>query len=557
MPTCHRAALIVLIALTAPASAQAQAAAQPSTKTTCAIDTRSPSEADDALYRQNYPEAERLYRAALAADPASVEAMAGIVRALIGQDKLPDALALATQFDAAHPNTPALLDALGEVRFRRGEVDEAAIVFNRSIHLDLCNGITHYDMYRFLNLNGMYATAQKRLDSAHTLAPNNQRIKQTWHASHQTPLTPQETLAVLQYRLQSPTLTADEKDGIQAAIAGIQTREKGDCQLVAPVTDAKVPMAPISFGAAVSSDDMYAAGLDVFINGKRKRLMIDTGASGLLLTRAVAKSAGLVPELQTKDTGIGDQGAAAAFVTHVDSIRIGQMEFKNCMVSVLAQNRAVLDNTDGLIGPDVFRNFVVTLDIPGRELRLGPLPPRPGDAAAQPTSLTTSATSTTSDDQGLPQTLADRARDRYVAPEMKDWTPVFRSAHFLIFPTIIGNAPLKLFIMDTGAAHDMISPAAAREVTHVSGDAYTRIQGLSGEVKDVLVADKVSITFGSVRKITQGMTSFDSSNIGRFAGIDISGTIGFSTLRDLVLSIDYRDNLVHVVYDPKHGFHTH
>jgi hypothetical protein len=28
-------------------------------------------------------------------------------------------------------------------------------------------------------------------------------------------------------------------------------------------------------------------------------------------------------------------------------------------------------------------------------------------------------------------------------------------------------------------------------------------------------------------------------------------------LRELVISIDYRDNLVKVVYDPKKGYHAH
>ena len=43
----------------------------------------------------------------------------------------------------------------------------------------------------------------------------------------------------------------------------------------------------------------------------------------------------------------------------------------------------------------------------------------------------------------------------------------------------------------------------------------------------------------------------------RSAGVEISGIIGFPILRELVLSIDYRDNLVHFVYDPKKGFHAH
>jgi len=35
----------------------------------------------------------------------------------------------------------------------------------------------------------------------------------------------------------------------------------------------------------------------------------------------------------------------------------------------------------------------------------------------------------------------------------------------------------------------------------------------------------------------------------------IARGVGFPTLRELVISIDYRDNLVHVVYDPNKGYH--
>jgi len=275
---------------------------------------------------------------------------------------------------------------------------------------------------------------------------------------------------------------------------------------------------------------------------------IDSGASGLLLSRSVAKSAGLVPELETHASGVGDSGAAGAYVTHVDNIRIGSLEFRNCMVHVL--ERAGTLDVDGLIGPDVFRDYLVTLDIPGREVRLGPLPKRPDEDAVQTASLDTAGDET-------PLSRADSAKDRYVAPEMKDWTRVFRYGHFLIFPTQIGNAPLKLFMMDTGAQSGMISPAAAREVTHVSDDTDHRVKGISGEVKNVMAADTVTITFGHVSQELRGLTTYDSSLLSRGSGVEISGLIGFPTLRELVITIDYRDNLVHVVYDPKKGFHAH
>jgi len=216
-------------------------------------------------------------------------------------------------------------------------------------------------------------------------------------------------------------------------------------------------------------------------------------------------------------------------------------------VRVLEQS-GVLD-VDGLIGPDVFRDYLVTLDFPGREVRIGPLPKRPDDQAGETTSLATS------DEDSALVSMADRAKDRYIAPEMKGWSPVFRSQHFLIVPTMIGNAPLKLFLMDTGASRGMISPAAAREVTHVSNDNDARVKGINGKVQNVQVADKVTIGFAGVKQLLPEMQSFDTGSLSKSAGVEISGLIGFPTLRELVISIDYRDNLIHVVYDVSKGYH--
>ena len=101
----------------------------------------------------------------------------------------------------------------------------------------------------------------------------------------------------------------------------------------------------------------------------------------------------------------------------------------------------------------------------------------------------------------------------------------------------------------------MISPEAAREVTRVSGNEMQRVKGISGEVKKVYEADNVQVSFGGVAQMTPGMTSIDTSAISRGTGVEISGVIGFPMLRELVVTIDYRDDVIHVVYDPKHGYH--
>ncbi len=525
--------------------AQAGGAQPGRTRAACDVDRSAPSEADLALWARKYDDAELLYAAALKSDPADGRAMAGLVRTALRQDKDDEALALAKQYQAAYPKDADVLDALGEVRLRRGEVGEASVALDAAARLGPCDGRIHFDAARFLNLYGMYASAQQRLDFAHELMPNDAEITRRWQATQARPMTAQEQLAWLKEQLDHPKtpLTDSDKEAIEAAMKGIATREQGSCELVTPVTEARLPLVAMAGGV----------GLDVLINGKRKRLLVDTGASGLLLSRAAARAAGLVPELETTALGFGDEGEKKAFVTHVDDIRVGAMEFKNCTVQVLEQ-RGGLD-MDGLMGPDMFRDFVVTLDFPARELRLGPLPKRPGEQGTEAKTLR-AAEAEAGGDEGR-ASGAERAEDRYTAPEMKDWTPVFRAGHWLIFPTRIGNAPVKLFAMDSGAASSMISPAAAREVTLVTPDRQTEVRGISGGVGRVSVADHVTLTFAGVRTETRGMTSFDSTVLSRAAGVEVSGFIGFETLSHLAISIDYRDNLVRVVYDPKMEMGAH
>jgi len=222
------------------------------------------------------------------------------------------------------------------------------------------------------------------------------------------------------------------------------------------------------------------------------------------------------------------------------------------MVQVLAPGNTVerMADVDGLIGPDVFRDYLVTLDYPGRELRLGPLPRTPDEQVSRVISLSTS------DDVESPLSWADRAKDRYVAPEMKDWAPVLRSQHMLIIPTLVNNAPRKLFLLDTGAAMSLISPATAKEVGQVSDFNPIQLQGVNGVARKVPAVGGISLTFAQIRQTRRNMMIVDIQGLSRGVGAEVSGIIGFPILRELVLSIDYRDNLIHVTYDPKKGFHA-
>jgi hypothetical protein len=127
----------------------------------------------------------------------------------------------------------------------------------------------------------------------------------------------------------------------------------------------------------------------------------------------------------------------------------------------------------------------------------------------------------------------------------------------LIVPTLLNTAPVKLFLLDTGSQISLVSPSAAKEIGQISDFTGVKLAGINGVIRKVPAVSNVSMLIGPVKQTRRNMLILDTSGPTRNAGVEISGIIGFPILRELVLSIDYRDNLVHFVYDPKKGFHAH
>jgi hypothetical protein len=117
--------------------------------------------------------------------------------------------------------------------------------------------------------------------------------------------------------------------------------------------------------------------------------------------------------------------------------------------------------------------------------------------------------------------------------------------------TWLNDLPPKLFLIDTGAFANTISPSAAREVTGVSSDADTTVKGLSGKVDQVFRADQFTIQFGHLRQKNRDTVAFDTKNISDSIGTEVSGLLGFTTLALLEIKIDYRDGLVDFIYHSK------
>ena len=268
--------------------------------------------------------------------------------------------------------------------------------------------------------------------------------------------------------------------------------------------EAKVTMAGVMDGP----QRFLGWGLDVKFNGKSRRLQIDTGASGITISRAAALFLGIKREDET-GWAVRRRGRGETSIAHVASIKIGGIEFTNCPVQIL-EKWSVLDS-DGLIGGDVFSGSLLTLDFPRHELRVAPLPERPGEKVA----------SAMADDETA------EAHDPYIAPEMAKWQRVYRVGHDLLMPTGVVETKRvkdesawkeKLFLLDTGAGFNTISPAAAREVTKVARDDDTEVRGISGAVNNVFEAGKFTLAFAGLRLDSPSMTAIDTTDLARRRG---------------------------------------
>ena len=510
------------------------------------------------LYRTGrFDDAIAKYQSALQQDPKSGEAYSGWSRCLLKQQKTAEAFEVANKGLSAAPDSAAAHSALGDVLFRKGDMHGADVEWVNAANAAKPDARAFLGIAQLENSMSLYAKAKKALERAHELDPDDPEIQRRWFST----LRRSEQIRELEQYLSHAT-NDDEKTrySLERRLELLKARQdqpSRSCRLMTNVQHTETRLERM----LIDPTHLHGYGLRVAVNQQTARLLFDTGASGLLINRRMAEKAGVKPLVQNRMEGIGDKGPMNGYVGYADSIKVGGLEFQNCLVEV-SEKRSVVDD-DGLIGADVFSQFLVTIDFPNEKLLLSELPKRPDEQAAKSVTLDTgdpddpssgpedreaeqsSKTETKSASVAPPNS---GPKDRYVAPEMQSYTPIFRFGHELLIPTKIGNTSTKLFLIDTGSFTNLISSAAAAEVTKVRGEDRVHIRGISGNVKDVKSADKVTIQFGHFKQENDDLISFDLAPISRSTGTEVSGILGFAMLRMLSVKIDYRDGLVDFDY---------
>ena len=482
----------------------------------------------------DYAAAEPLYRQALAKDPALGDARAGLVRTLLDEKKLNDAQKAADAAMEAAPQSAAVQAADGDLLFRLGRVEEAEKAYRRALATEEKLARGWFGLSRVAEANSNHRTARRAALKAHELDPADPDIYGAWasrlpraelrkaiehlvdHPGHMDP----ERLSILQSRLAWLIIL-----GNNTAWKLVSTTETAKLKL-----DHVMTASHTNYGMdrIVAPSKVSAVVVRVQLNDKKTvSLLLDTGASGIVLHKNVAGKAGIKQVFEIATHGIGDEKAANGYLGWAKDVKIGPIEFQNVPVTVLEGNFA--EGTDGLMGIDVFEHFLITLDIGKEELNLAPLPAVPAE-----------------------QRDPDGLMDRTIAPEMKDYAPVLHMGpHILVSTSIDGQAP-GLFFLDTRAFDSQVDSDYVPRSKLTAAPNLT-VRGISGRVNQVYFANQVRIQFGQFRQDNFRMVAISMDKLSEGEGIGLTGILGFPLLSQFRLSIDYRDGLVG--FDYKGGRH--
>jgi tetratricopeptide (TPR) repeat protein len=484
----------LLSVLVVPAPAQGHGCA--------AVAHQETSTADEAYGHGRYEAAEVLYVKALSDNPHDVALSAAMVRTLLHEGRVSDAATQANRGIADSPTAAATLTAMAEVEYGKGQPWLALETLHTVEKTDNCYARAHLLRSRILRIDSMYGSERKELQTAYDIDPADPDIKRAWlhvvSAAHD--------VEGIEKAISTMNLPADQKAQAVATVDNLMerfTESSQTCKSSPITTTVTLPL------SAIYQDPKHVSGyhLEVQLSRKNAKLIVDTAASGLYISRALANENGFQPVPNEPQN-----------MVRIDTLHVGPLEFHDCLVGV--SDTPFPNKGDGFIGTDVFAPYLISLDYPAGKLTLAPLPALPSQK-----------------ENSLPL-------DRYIAPEMSNYTAIYHRQQFLLVPVMLNNRERRLFALDSGMRMSTMTSEAAHLVSSTRVN-FTNPMPTVGGGKVQIYRDHFDFQFANVSFDNQAqILEFDPSAIDENAGFEIVGLIGFDMLHGLTTHMDYRDGLI-------------
>ncbi len=459
--------------------------------------------AEIAYQHAKYEDAESLYQQALVQKPNDPELNLDLVHTLLHENRISDAANRASKAAAEDPHSAGALTALAEVQLRQGEPWLASKTLDSAAAADPCFARVHLIRSRIFRMDSMYASERGELEAAYRIDPSDPDIHRAWTHT----VNPANDIERIEGSLATMTdLDPEIRQKAQASansMMSLLSENSQTCQSVAVTSPVTLPLLP-SY-ETVKQIGSYKLAVD--FPKSKARLTVDTAASGLYISQALAEA-----------NGFQHAEGAPANTVQADTLRLGPLEFRNCMVGV--SDTPFGAGAEGFIGTDIFASYLVTLDFPAAKLQLDPLPGLPGEHKSV-----------------LPG-------DRYLAPDMRSYTTVYHKNQYLLIPVTLNNKDRRLFVLDTGIRLTTMTSEVAHAISNTRVNFTNPVKTVSGSTLQIY-RDGFDLQFAGLALDHQrDILEFDPSAVDQNAGMEVAGMLGFDILHSLVVHLDYRDGLV-------------
>jgi tetratricopeptide (TPR) repeat protein len=393
---------------------------------------------------------------------------------------------------------PGADDALclaGELHFRRGDFDGASRAFHAAADANPGNARAWWGLGRIEQIHFRPGAARDLFAKAYRLDWHDSDIILSYldfvsDREHRRRLL-QNVVSLSRAAMPERAERAQARVAIEDRLAG---RLPG--ALDSSYTFYRVPLRGFQPSGASPRGLIMAAS----VNGKRSlRLVLDTGARGILLRESAARDLGLEPVVESRLAGFGAPVATRSTLMLADSVAFGDLRFRDCLIEVSPV--ALPDDADGIIGASLFERFRLRIDTAAQALEL-----TPGDAGEVPAA------------------------------------PALGLDRLLLVRTQLPGGRGGWFLLDTGAAFTAIAPGLGAMSQSPAAVPLTGVQGSASAFRAAPFSFQAA---GRVLSEPEPVV-LNLAAISQREGIEISGLLGYSTLSRWPVTIDFRSGLVRI-----------
>jgi Aspartyl protease len=234
--------------------------------------------------------------------------------------------------------------------------------------------------------------------------------------------------------------------------------------------------------------------------GPPLRLLLDSGAEHLVLSRNAARKSGFQAEAELD---IGGAGAAVRSARMAAAaVEVGEITLRDCPAVVV--DGGLAEGIDGVIPLSLFADYFIRLDVRHRILELEPYPLQAADSTFV------------------------RARNH---------------GNLLFLPARTRKAADGLMLLDTGSAYNVLSNAASAQLQPTRVLAVT---AAGGQTEARILPGRLAVQLGAAELRFDAALAMPLTEISRRHGMDVAGIIGYPALAGAVVTVNYRDSLVRI-----------